>query len=103
MPRDWEGYNLDMTDKGTYMIAEAGEQRLEDLLEVIRKDGRMIRICVKGQPVADLSPPAPRRRLTPVDPALKVTFNCDPAKLTTEEDWPEHLRVDVDESQAKGG
>jgi antitoxin (DNA-binding transcriptional repressor) of toxin-antitoxin stability system len=83
-----------MTDNGTLLVVEAGEKGLEDLLEIVRRDGRTVRICVRGEPVADLSPPAARRRLFPLDPKLKVTFLTDSDHLMTADDWPERLRID---------
>lgn len=84
-----------MTDNGTLLVVEAGEKGLEDLLEIVRREGRTVRICVRGQPVADLSPPAPRRNLLPLDPRLKVTFLTDSVQLTEADDWPERLRIDA--------
>lgn len=83
-----------MTDKGTYVSTEVGENRLEELVEIVRKQGRTVRICMNGEPVAELSPPKPRRKLTPVDPCLRVTFgpDYDPCAGLDVEDWPEEQR-----------
>jgi antitoxin (DNA-binding transcriptional repressor) of toxin-antitoxin stability system len=90
-----------MTDRGTHLVVDVAEKPLGDLLEIVRTEGRSVRICVAGKPVAELSPlssapPLPaRRKLEPLDPRLKVTFLTESQELTTEADWPEHLRVDV--------
>jgi antitoxin (DNA-binding transcriptional repressor) of toxin-antitoxin stability system len=89
-----------MTDNGTLLIVEAGEKALEDLLEIVRRDGRTVRICVGGEPVADLSPTV-RRNLYPVDPRLKVSFLTEGEQLTNAEDWPERLRVDTEPPDEK--
>lgn len=78
----------------TYVTVEVGEKGLEELLTLV-KEGRTVRIVSAGQPVADLSQPRPRRELVPIDPRLKVTFNVAPEALTSPEDWPEHVRIDV--------
>src|SRR5688572_16834648 len=84
-----------MTDNGTLVVVEAGEKGLEDLLEMVLRDGRTVRICVRGEPVADLSPPAARHsRLLPLDPRLKVTFLTESEQLMQADDWPERLRID---------
>lgn len=95
-------YNEIMTDIGTHIIVDAGETGLQELLELVGKEGRSVRICVAGRPVAEMTPVPRRRQLLPVDPSMKVTFlTDDPVRLTTEEDWPEHLRVKPDDPGAK--
>lgn len=82
-----------MTDRGTYILVEAGELPFDELLETIRQRGKLIRICRAGTPIADLVPPGDLR-LPPADPRLKVTFapGYDPTAPLDDEDWPEHLR-----------
>ena len=83
-----------MTDTGTHVIVDASEKGLQELLDILRTQGRSIRICVGGDAVAELTPFPNRRKLFPVDPAMKATFlTDDPVHLTSEEDWPEHRRV----------
>src|SRR5438552_3355331 len=63
-----------MTDRGTHLVVDAAEKPLEDLLDIVRNQGRLVQICVAGEPVAELSPMPVRRPLPPVDPRLKPTI-----------------------------
>lgn len=84
-------YTYTMTDAGTHLVVDAGEKGLEDLLEIVRQEGRVVRICVGGEAVAELSPPS-FRRLGPVDPRLKATILVEGHEVTTEDDWPQESR-----------
>lgn len=82
-----------MTDRGAYILVEAGEMSIDDLIETVRIRRKLVRICRNGEPVADLSPPA-EERLPPTDPGLKVVFapEYDPCEGLSEDEWPEQLR-----------
>jgi antitoxin (DNA-binding transcriptional repressor) of toxin-antitoxin stability system len=85
-----------MTQHRTYISIEANETDLSQLLKTVAESHQSIRILSDGTPVAELSPLPPRRVLGG-DPLLKATFLTDSEELMSEEDWPEHLRIDVED------
>jgi antitoxin (DNA-binding transcriptional repressor) of toxin-antitoxin stability system len=99
-----------MTDHGDYITVDVGEIGLAELVEKVRQTGRPVRISCGGEPVAEVAPLAAdangvdvsqRRKLPPVDPKLRVRFLVEPEQWSTEEDWPEHLRVDLPPKKGK--
>ena len=83
-----------MTDNGTHIVVELDEATLDELLATVASRGRTVRICKAGQPVADLSPVAPRVALPPEDPRLRVVFGerYDPVAGLDEDEWPDESR-----------
>ena len=102
-------YTSYMTDHGTHISVEAEEADLDQLLKTVAERHVPVRILSGGHAVAELSPvPDGRRRELACDPLLKVTFNTPSGgeDLMGEQDWPEHLLIDVDPSPpppAEGG
>jgi antitoxin (DNA-binding transcriptional repressor) of toxin-antitoxin stability system len=84
-----------MTDHGTHISVDANDTDLAQLLRTVAEGRRPVRILSGGTPVAELSPLPPRARTLGSDPMLKATFLCEGEEPMTEEDWPEHLRIDV--------
>lgn len=84
-----------MTDHGHYITVDAGEITLQGLLKTVQEGKRPIRITMGGEPVADLLP-VYLRRFGPPDPALRAEILVDGDELSTEEDWPDHLKIDLE-------
>ncbi len=82
-----------MTDTGTHVVVDAGEKGLDDLLQIVRTQGRTVRICVAGKPVADLRP-----SIETVDPLQTHTElqgeQLDPNAFApaSDEEWPLEAR-----------
>jgi hypothetical protein len=84
-------YNIQMTDNVDYITIDAEKADLQSLLETVRTQQRPVRIRSGGKPVADVMPVI-LSRFGPSDPRLKAEMLVQGHELTTEEDWPEHLR-----------
>jgi antitoxin (DNA-binding transcriptional repressor) of toxin-antitoxin stability system len=91
-----------MTDNGEYITVDVGEMGLAELVEKVRQTGRPVRVCAGGKAVVDVSPVQEPQGLPPMDPRLKVQMLVPGHELTTEEDWPKHLRIDVPPRKGEG-
>lgn len=89
-----------MTDHGTHISVDANDTNLGQLLQAVARDRRPVRILSGGRAVAELSPLPLQPRVLASDPMLKATFLCEGDELMTEEDWPEHLRIDLPDRPA---
>ena len=79
-----------MHDDGTHLTVDESEATMADLLKAVRIEGRTVRILSHGEVVAEMTPIKPRRKLPPVDPALRVTFagGFDPTEDLMDDEWP---------------
>lgn len=88
---------LDMirSDKAIAVNTHEAKTELSRLLRAVEQDDVVVTICRNGQPVAQLRriQPSTRRlrKLTPIDPKLRVRISAsyDPLAGIPEDHWPQ--------------